>query len=171
MTELSGFERKDLEAVGLEGWLPVSVASTDQGMAPSSPGVYVVFSEHSGPGEFLSTNPAGWHKGRDPTVPSTLLEERWIADAGVLYFGHTMNLRKRLNQLHRFSSGEPVAHYGGRLLWQVSFSDEYVVAWKATSEEDRTTVKKSLIRQFKQKFGRQPFANVQREASRPELHQ
>ncbi len=162
MTELSGFERKDLEAAGLTGWAPVSVAATDQADVPGSPGVYVVFSERQGAGEFLSTNPAGWHKGRDPTVPSTLLEERWISGSGVLYFGHTMNLRKRLNQLDRFSKGEPVSHYDGRLLWQVAFSNEYLVAWKEIGEADQAKVTKNYIQQFKSKYGRQPFANVQR---------
>lgn len=168
MTELSGFERTDLEASGFAGWFPVSEVSADDANVPVAPGIYVVFSQRRGPGEFLSTNPAGWHKDQDPTVPSTLLEERWIDDAGVLFLGHTDNLSKRLTQLRRFSAGEPVGHYGGRLLWQVAFSGEFLVAWKETAADDLAEEKKDFVRSFKSTFGRQPFANIQRAKPRPE---
>lgn len=165
MTELSGFERKDLEAAGFVGWTPAHEASTDKGDVPDAPGVYVIFSDRRGPGDFLATNPAGWHKGQDPTVPSALLEERWIADAGALYFGAAMDLRKRLARLGQFSAGEPVAHFGGRILWQVSFSDEFLVAWKESADGDPASEKKGFVQQFKARFGRQPFANIQRPKS------
>lgn len=159
MSELSGFERKDLEAAGFIGWAPAQEVSTD---VPDTPGVYVVYSDRRGAGEFLATNPAGWHKGQDPTVPVTLLEERWIADAGALYFGAAMDLQKRLARLGQFSAGEPVSHYGGRILWQVSFASEFLVAWKEAEDDDPATEKKGYVKQFKSTFGRQPFANIQR---------
>lgn len=158
MPELNGFDRKDLEAAGFVGWTSVQEASD----VPDTPGVYVVYSDHRGAGEFLATNPAGWHKDQDPTVPSALLEERWIADAGALYFGSAMNLQKRLIRLGQFSAGEPVSHYGGRILWQVSFSAEFLVAWKETEDGDHATEKKGFVKQFKSTFGCQPFANIQR---------
>ncbi len=159
MTELSGFERKDLEAGGFVGWVPAKETSVD---VPDTAGVYVVYSDHRGPGEFLATNPAGWHKGQDPTVPSALLEERWIADTGALYFGAAMDLRKRLTRLAQFSAGAPVAHYGGRILWQVAFSGDFLVAWKEADSDDPNSEKKGFVQQFKSTFGRQPFANIQR---------
>ena len=162
MPELSGFERKDLEAAGFVGWTAVREAASD---VPDTPGVYVVYSDRRRAGEFLATNPAGWHKGQDPTVPSALLEERWIADVGVLYFGSAPDLRKRITRLGQFSAGEPVAHYGGRILWQVSFSAEFLVAWKEADDDDHASEKRGYVRQFKSTFGRQPFANIQRPKS------
>ena len=159
MTELAGFERKDLEAAGFVGWMGAPEAPPQ---APDGPGVYLVYTDRRGPGEFLATSQAGWHKGQDPTVPSALLEDRWIIGAGVLYFGAGMDLRKRLTRLAQFSAGEPVGHYGGRILWQVAFSDEFQVAWKETPAGDFADQKKDCIRQFKSTFGRQPFANIQR---------
>ena len=159
MSEPSGFERKDLEAAGFVGWVRVQEASD---AVPDTPGVYVVYSDRQGAGEILATNPAGWHKGQDPTVPVALLEERWIADAGALYFGSAPDLRKRLARLGQFSAGEPVSHFGGRILWQVAFSDEFLVAWKETADGDHSSEKKSYVQQFKSTFGRQPFANIQR---------
>ncbi len=165
MAEQVGFERKDFEMAGFVGWKTVHEASTEDARVPDAAGVYVVYSDRRGPGEFLATNPAGWHKGQDPTVPSALLEERWIADAGALYFGSAMDLRKRLMRLGQFSAGEPVAHYGGRILWQVAFSDEFLVAWKETDDSQHASEKKALVQQFKSTFGRQPFANIQRTKS------
>ncbi len=162
MTDLSGFVRKDLETAGFVGWTSAHEASTDKVDTPDGPGVYVVYSDRRAPGEFLATNPAGWYKGEDPTVPVALLEERWIADAGALYFGAAMDLRKRLARLGQFSAGEPVAHYGGRILWQVAFSDEFLVAWKPSDDGDPASEKKRYVKQFKSTFGRQPFANIQR---------
>lgn len=162
MTDLSGFERKDLEAAGFVGWTPVQEAPAD---VPETPGVYVVYCDRRGAGEFLATNPAGWHKDQDPTVPSALLEERWIADAGALYFGAGMDLRKRLTRLAQFAAGEPVSHYGGRLLWQVAYSDEFLVAWKEADDDDPASEKKAYVQKFKSIFGRQPFANIQRPKS------
>lgn len=162
MTDLSGFERKDLEAAGFVGWTPVQEATDD---IPDTPGVYVVYSDRRGPGDFLATNPAGWHKGQDPTVPSALLEERWIADAGVLYFGAAPDLRKRIMRLGEFSAGKPAAHFGGRILWQVSYSGAFLVAWKETGDDDSAGEKKAYVKKFKSTFGRQPFANIQRPKS------
>ncbi|MHB8643819.1 MAG: hypothetical protein ACYDA3_13140 [Gaiellaceae bacterium] len=77
-----------------------------------------------------------------------------------LYIGKAASLRGRLDLLIRFSRGEPVMHWGGRLLWQLEQCEKLLVAWKEeTSFADHET---DLIDEFADAYGRLPFANLKR---------
>ena len=64
---------------------------------------------------------------------------------------------RRRNANWLFGDGKPVAHAGGRALWQVSDLDA-LVDWKAVPG-DPSEAERLLLADFKERFGRLPFAN------------
>ncbi len=67
-------------------------------------------------------------------MPVSVLSSRWHATTDVLYIGKATSLRSRVGQLVRFGGGSPVGHWGGRYLWQVAGSAEFLVAWRAAAD-------------------------------------
>ncbi|CAM4501086.1 hypothetical protein NONI108955_36800 [Nocardia ninae] len=54
---------------------------------PSVPGVYVVIRLAVADPVFLPTSPAGWFKGKDPSLPVAELQAAWVPGEPVLYIG------------------------------------------------------------------------------------
>jgi hypothetical protein len=46
---------------------------------PKSPGVYLILKNHIIKPEFLAKSPAGWFKGKDPSIDPVELRMRWIS--------------------------------------------------------------------------------------------
>ncbi|HVX28920.1 MAG TPA: hypothetical protein VHA53_00465, partial [Nitrolancea sp.] len=68
-------------------------------------------------------------------------------------------LRRRLDEYRRYGAGEPVAHTGGRYIWQLADSRELLVAWR--EEPAALALEQSLIQSFKAMHdGKRPFANL-----------
>jgi hypothetical protein len=108
----------------------------------------------------LERSGGGWWKKRDPTVPLSRLDAEWVHGVPTLYIGKAASLRSRIDLLVRFSRGEPVMHWGGRLLWQLEQCEELLVAWEEeASVADHET---DLIDEFVDAYGRLPFANLKR---------
>jgi hypothetical protein len=61
---------------------------------PSSPGVYTVVRPATTPPSFLDTSPAGWFKGKDPTVPRKQLAAAWVPGESIVYIGKATRLRR-----------------------------------------------------------------------------
>jgi hypothetical protein len=91
------------------------------------------------------------------------LEARWIAETPIVYIGKAgapgsrVTLRSRLVQYMRFGSGDPVAHWGGRAIWQLEDAPELLVCWRPEGQPRQ--VEKELLAEFRQRFGRLPFGN------------
>ena len=154
---MTRFRRSDLLTIGFQGFVPF--ASLDLRMVPATGGVYVLLREDDQPPRFLASSPAGWFKGRNPSLAPADLVDRWIPGAHVVYIGKaSTSLRQRLMAYRRHGQGAPVGHWGGRLVWQVA-NPEYLVAWKVTEDEPRE-VERRLIAAFVAKYGRRPFANL-----------
>jgi hypothetical protein len=161
----SAFSRKGLEAVGFGGFMPVSqLASGESRRAiPATSGVYVVFRESATRPRFRSLSPAGWFKGRDPSLPADILRRKWVAGANVVYIGMSgegarAGLRNRIRSLVRFGTGHATGHAGGRALWHLPDSDDLLIAWREThgarAEEQR------LLNRFREEYGSLPFGNA-----------
>lgn len=128
--------REALEQLGFRGFVRFSdLPATD---VPTTAGVYAVIRETSEPPEFREVSPAGHFKGRDPTVTVAQLAAAWVPGTQVVYFGKAgpvasgrRSLRKRLSEYRLFGEGRPIAHWGGRYVWQLADSEELLVAWFA----------------------------------------
>ncbi len=160
------FLEPTLRARGFEGFGIVRVLrETRLAAVPKGPGVYVVLRPPEAEPVFLRKSLGGHFKGNDPTVPVATLKAKWIAGAHVIYIGKatpgptgTSGLRKRLGQLLQYGAGKPVGHQGGRYLWQVKESDDYLVAWRLAP--DPTASENRLLDEFTTAYGSLPFANI-----------
>ncbi len=133
---------------------------------PAVPGVYLIVRDSSESPTFLNESAGGRFKGKNPTVSRSKLETNWVDGACVLYIGKAgggtsgSNLAKRLRTYMRFGAGEPVGHWGGRLIWQLEGARDLSVCWRECLDVDAVEFEKSLIGEFSQAHGKRPFANL-----------
>lgn len=156
-----------LRQAGFEGFVSADVLRDSRCVqVPESPGVYLVVRGSKADPEFLRESPAGRFKGRDPSVPAAVLRANWIPSASVLYIGKaggatsSATLRQRLWSYIRFGTGEPVGHWGGRLIWQFSRAWSLQFAWKPTPMQEPRDVERRLLSEFVAAHGSRPFANL-----------
>ena len=129
---------------------------------PTGKGIYVVFRESYENPEFLTKGTGGLHKGKDLNYPVEELVEKWVYKEQIIYIGKTdQSLRKRISAFMKYGSGYDVAHRGGRAIWQLSDSADFIVAWKVLPENvSAREIEFQLIQEFKsQHLGKHPFAN------------
>lgn len=156
--------RTDLAARSYRGF--ASFAELRKGRlarVPQVSGTYVVLVAGVVP-EFVEKNRGGRFKGKDPSVTSDVLFGKWVENANVAYIGKAENLQRRLKEFCRFGAGEPIGHWGGRYIWQVTGSDEWIVCWKSCDEgETALEAEAALLNEFAEAHGgRLPFANLRR---------
>jgi hypothetical protein len=125
-------------------------------------GLYLVLYTEKVHPEFLEVGTGGHFKGRDPNVSIEILESKWIEDTEIIYIGQTTKtLRSRIKSYMQFGQGEPVGHWGGRYIWQMAGSCDLLLCWKPlSSNEDPEDGEKSMLREFRDEFGKLPFANL-----------
>ncbi len=161
------FSLAGLKHYGFIGFVTVELL-WQQGyeMLPNEPGVYVIYRESCNQPDFLPASVGGWFKGKDPTVPVEVLKENWVDGAQVLYFGKAgggktrRTLRSRIKEYLQFGQGKPVAHRGGRYIWQLRGFEKLLVGSKVLPDDDPRTVEKELINAFKMAYGKKPYANL-----------
>lgn len=156
------FTREWLSARGFTGFRTFSELPTAG--VPKRGGIYVVVREQTAAPEWLEVSSGGWLKGKDPTVPLSTLARRWVPAAPVLYIGKAdargrRHLQKRLDEYRQFGAGEPVRHWGGRLIWQLADVPACVVAWRLVDHHP-VCREREFVRRFEHEFNQPPFANI-----------
>ena len=164
---------KDLKSVpalrqlGFEGFLTVKeLRNVRSNPVPAEPGVYLILRTRAAMPEFLVEGTGGRVKSKDPNVSLDRLRREWVEGALIVYVGQSGSrskgtLARRVEQMIRFGQGARVAHWGGRLIWQLENSDRLVVCWKIIGERDPRDIKRALIKAFRTMHGgKRPFANL-----------
>jgi hypothetical protein len=158
---------ESLRAAGFAGFASVEeLSATRCSDVPALPGVYLVLRTDPRHPRFAPKSQGGQFKGKDPSVAPGVLDSNWVAGALVIYIGKAgggasqSTLRKRLLSFMRFGAGEPVGHWGGRLVWQLADCSDLVLCWKPTVVMDAGAHESELIAAFARKYGARPFANL-----------
>lgn len=156
-----------LAARGFSGFITVDNLRADRSQIPPTPGVYVFLWPEANEPTFVARGTGGHFKMRDPNVPITTLEAKWVPESPVLYIGKAgrggglgPSLRTRLGHYLDFGSGKPVGHWGGRYIWQISDAGDLSVAWVELPEADPRAFESEMINEFRSISGRLPFANL-----------
>jgi len=164
------FENIDgIKRHGFQGFVKLSsLQDSSCSDVPRTPGIYLVVQISDGSPKYLSTSIGGHFKKKDPTVPISELQANWVDGPVVLYIGKaggscsSATLRSRLLQYMQFGSGKPIGHWGGRYIWQIAGSGDLLVCWKALEGEEPKIVESQLNEEFIERYGKLPFANLQR---------
>jgi hypothetical protein len=149
----------EIKNAGFVGFKKMSELFLDSSTLPNCNGVYLVLNHDNRKAEFLTTGSGGHFKGKDPNVSLIVLKSNWVENTKVVYIGKATSLRSRLRQYFSFGQGRNIGHYGGRLIWQIKYSNDLVVCWKALTTDSRDFEAK-LIKQFVAVYGCRPFANL-----------
>lgn len=166
------FNVDELKGQGFIGFIKVSeLLKNGFSDIPEHPGIYVVL--HEGmetPPVFLASNPASRYKGKDPSVTTEELATSWIEHTPLMYIGraggtaqngrkYSTTLRNRIRQFIEFGRGKTYPHWGGRLVWQVANSQDFIIAFKSMDNENPVIVERELLQRFKIEHGKLPFGN------------
>lgn len=156
---MSRFTEQHLKELGFTGFLSLHALTRGAAPIPSIPGVYAV-TLSSRTHSFLDRSVGGHFKRSDPTVSPAALAANWAEETETLYIGRASDLRGRVDLLARYGRGEPVAHRGGRYLWQLAEHAQLRVCWRHDSDPVRAEAE--LIEEFESAIGQLPFANLVR---------
>ena len=154
------FSEDHLRSLGFIGFSPLIEVEYGAPGITRRPGAYAVLREAQDDATFLDSSVGGHFKRRDPSRPPERLADEWVAGAETLYIGRARDLRRRLDQFARFGRGEPIGHWGGRLIWQLADHRELLIAWLPTDDFEQREA--DLIAEFVDAYGRLPFANLNR---------
>jgi hypothetical protein len=157
---------EEIKSHGFQGFQKISDLQSNPSPLPNQMGVYFVLRLETTPPSFLEKGCGGFFKGKDPNVSLLELKDNWVDGAMVVYIGKAgslsgdATLKSRLKQYLSFGQGKNIGHYGGRLIWQLKDSKDLVLCWKSLSTEEPRDVENDLIREFRQLYGKRPFANL-----------
>lgn len=157
--------RQSLKADGFSGFR--TLADLEINRIPQKPGVFAVLQPEGFRPQFLARSTAGVFKKKDPTLPAEPLQAEWVADADVLYLGKAgpgskgnRGLRRQIQEFVDFGKGKPPGHWDGRLIWQLAGAGSLLIAWKELPAGQLTPAEARYHAEFRQEFGRLPFANL-----------
>ncbi len=156
-----------LSSIGFTGFATVEQLRCGQlRQVPNGPGVYAVVVPDGYVPDFQLSNPGGQIRGRDPTVSVETLKRNWVNTSRIIYFGKaggystSRGLNTRIGELLKFGEGRRVAHRGGRYLWQLSESQDFLIGWLTLRGLEPRKFERSLLQLFVNLHGRLPFANL-----------
>lgn len=161
------FTTRALRRQGFTGFVRAETLldQRERDVIPKCDGIYVAVYDGPDPPSFVRVSPAGWWKGRNPTLPLDDLRARWVPRATVVYVGKANrtpknDLRERVRKLVRYGAGSVIGHEGGRAIWQLH-ADSLRIAWRETAGGDIPRLEeRRLIDGFRDRYGALPFGNA-----------
>ena len=158
-------DTSEMKEIGFKGFETIdTLMMYECSQVPKQKGIYFVLNQ--GPSNFLQNSPGGHFKGKNPTVSINKLKNNLVEGTLVVYIGKAggsnsrATLHSRLKQYMRFGEGEPVGHWGGRLIWQLENHRELTVCYKTLANSEPREEEKKLILEFESIHGKIPFANL-----------
>jgi len=152
---------------GFSGFITISeLQMTNCIDVPKKQGVYLILRLNTDKPRFLTKSIGGHFREQDPTVTVDVLKNNWLEKPIVVYIGkaggsgNLATLQNRLKQYMDFGRGKKVGHKGGRYIWQLADSSDLQVCWLETPDEEPDEVETRLIKEFKDQYGKRPFANL-----------
>ena len=128
---------------------------------PETAGVYMIVQPKGFRRRFVKRGTGGRFKRKDPNVNLKTLQSHWVSGANELYIGKADNLRKRVRSMLKFGSRKPVAHWGGRLIWQLRNSWDLLLCWAEHPTPEIEEARR--LDKFSKTHGQLlPFANLRR---------
>jgi hypothetical protein len=157
-------ERDQLEKIGFRGFTIFrKLRETGVQAIPKSAGLYIVLLPTGSVPEFLERSIGGWFKQKDPSVSIAFLKENLVPETSTIYIGKADVLQRRIRQFSDFGTGKPIAHWGGRLIWQLRDSENLIIAWKElNSGSEALQAETESLNEFISVHGRLPFANLRK---------
>lgn len=155
-------EMEMFKAEGFEGFIRVAELRNNTNVVPSEGGVYIVIRDSRGAPVFLGegTGTPDERKSEPLNKPIPFLKANYVNESTIVYIGKGDSLSKRIRQLLLFGAGKYRGHWGGRILWQLADAEELLIAWRITSGLNPRDVEKMMFREYENKYGRLPYANL-----------
>lgn len=161
------FAQESLRERGFEGFAPFQDLLLSK--VPAGPGIYTVLRSAGQGHEALDSSIGGHFNGKNPTADPRTLHLRLNLPTALLYVGKVdsgsrgvRGLRARITELARFGNGEPVGHWGGRYLWQLSNSPALRIGWLPVDGTTAREAESGYFEEFLALHGQLPFANLRR---------
>jgi len=156
-----------LKKQGFEGFRDVDSLTNDMNShslrIEGRKGIYIMLYNGRDRPTFVEEGSGGWFKGKNPNYCLKTVEGRWIEGAMVLYIGKTDRpLRTRISEFLKFGQGHNIGHRGGRLVWQIQNRENLELCWMNTESDSESLgeIERRMIAEFKDAFGRRPYANI-----------
>jgi len=159
----------EIKQAGFIGFKRMSELFKDSSTISNTKGVYFILYLDNKTPNFLKVGTGGYFKERDPNVSLGELELNWVENTIVVYIGKAggifqgkesdATLKKRLKTYFSFGKGNKAAHCGGRYIWQIENSNDLVVCWKPTPNQEPADIESNYIKEFTKKNHKRPFAN------------
>ncbi len=153
-------EISEYKSEGFDGFIPVRILRESKSIIPDMKGIYVVLRTSEDAPVFLEKGSAKVLEDKDPNVAEEVLAAKYVSGSQTVYIGKATNLRNRLGQLLRFGDGRCINHWGGRYLWQLADAEDLLIAWKVITSENPREVESRMLNDFKNRYGKLPFANI-----------
>lgn len=130
---------------------------------PHRPGTYVVVRPATSPPEFSEGAHGGKSARQRRTAPVSDLSRAWVDGSALLYVGEGADLRERVALLIRFGLETADGHVGGEWIWRLQDSWSLLLAYRQLpSKAEATREESRMLEQFRNQYGRLPFANRKR---------
>ncbi len=101
-------------------------------------------------------------RGYEVSLTTEELQNKWVENANVLYIGKCSSKTKSLQKLVRkhieFWNGKEVSAYGGKAIGQIQNWKDLQVWYLECADPQQA--KTDLLKDFFEKYGKLPFANL-----------